>query len=158
MPGRPSDGLDGEGVSTPWIRVWSAAMLVDAEEVAGGILEVGGDLAGGGVDRFDDLAAAGGDEGGGVGGVVDHDGDDDAGLGGGSAVEDPHSADFVDAVVKGDAAIAVDAYGPSEDGGVEGGGDGDVRGGNFEVADFAVAECGRHVTPFGEVYCKLMAG
>jgi hypothetical protein len=125
-------------------------MLVDAEEIAGGVVEVGRDLACGGVDGLDDLAAAGSDETDGAGGIVDHDGDDDAWLSRRRAIEDPHSAYFVDTIVKGDGAIAVDAQGPSKDGGVEGGGDGDVGGGDFEVADFSVGEGGWHCGSFSE--------
>lgn len=111
---------------------------------------MGRDLACGGVDGLDDLAAAGSDETDGAGGIVDHDGDDDAWLSRRRAIEDPHSAYFVDTVVKGDGAIAVDAQGPSKDGGVEGGGDGDVGGGDFEVADFSVGEGGWHRGSFSE--------
>jgi hypothetical protein len=123
-------------------------MLVDAEEVSSGVVEVGRDLTGGGVDGSDDLAAVGGDETDGVGGVVDHDGDHDAGLCGWWAIKDPGAAYFLDTVVEGDAAIVAMAHEPSEDGGVEGGRDVGVDGGDFEVADLSVAEGGRHDNSF----------
>src|SRR5258708_6221218 len=123
---------------------WSglAAVFVDAEAVAAGVAEVSDDLAGVGVDGQDDLAAVGGDEVDGGGGAVDHDGDDDAGVGEWAAVENPHAADL-DAVVEGYGAVAVLAQLPAEDVGVEGGGDGRIGGGDFEVEDFSVGDTGR---------------
>jgi hypothetical protein len=124
---------------------WSglAAVLVDAEDVAAGIAKVSDDLAGVRVDGQDDLAAVGGDEVDGGGGAVDHDGDDDARIGEWAAVENPHAADL-DAVVEGYGPVAVLAQLPAEDGGVKGGGDSRIGGGDFEVADFSVSDTVRH--------------
>ncbi len=85
------------------------------------------------------IATVCGDEVDGGDGAVYHDGDNDAGLGGWRTIEDPDAADLADAVVEGGGAVAVLAQGPAKASGVEGGGDGYVRGGDFEVADLAVA-------------------
>ena len=118
-------------------------MLVDAEDVACWIAEVSSDLAGFGVDGLNDLATVGGDEIDGCGCVIDHDGDDDAQLVGWRTIENPHST-YLDTVIKCSGAIGVLAKFPAEDGGVEGGRDGYIGGGNFEVADFTVGEAVRH--------------
>lgn len=135
-------------------------MLVDAENVAAGIAEVSDDLAGVGVDGQNDLAAVGGDEVDGSSGVVDHDRDNDAGVGERAAVENPHAADL-DAVIEGYGAVAVLAQLPTEDVGIEGGRDSCISCGDFEIADFAVCDTVGHGGSFCESleqffrYCEV---
>ena len=75
-------------------------MLVEAENVAAGIAETRGNFWGVGADGLCDFAAIGGDRGDGGGHIVNHDVNHEAGSCGGRAIEDPHAADFVDAVVE----------------------------------------------------------
>jgi hypothetical protein len=118
-------------------------MLIDAQDVACGIAEVSSDLVGVGVDGLGDLSAVGGDEIDSCDCVVDHDGDDDTQLIGWRTIEDPHTT-YLDTVIKCSGAIGVVAEFPPEDGGVEGGRDGYIRGGDFEVTDLAVSVVWRH--------------
>jgi len=120
-------------------------LLVEADYVAGGVAEPGGDFGGVGADGLDDFALVGEDGVEGGGHAVAHDVEQKAGLGGGWASEDEGAADLAGGVVKGGAAIAAFADGPVEDLVVEVGGARDVGGGELEVADFSVGVGGGHL-------------
>lgn len=122
-------------------------MLIEAENVAAGIAEAGGDFWGVCADGLGDFAAVGGDGDDGGGHVVNHDVNHQAGSCGWGAIEGPDAADFADAVVEGDGAVAAFANVPAKNFFVEGGGASGVGGRDFDVADFSVAECGRHGVP-----------
>src|SRR6202022_1026854 len=113
-------------------------MLVDAEDIAGGVAEVCGDLAGVASDGLYDLSSQGGDCIAGGGDAVDHDVDEEARGGGGRPLEGPGAADLADGVVEGEAAVAAVPKAPAEGLPVEGRGEGDVEGRDFDGADFAV--------------------
>jgi hypothetical protein len=117
-------------------------MLIDAEEVAGGVGECCGDFWGVFADWSGDFSAVAGDCVEGLGGVVNHDVDGEGWVGCGGEDGDPGATDFADAVVEGDAAVGAAADLPIENFFVERGGGVDVEGGDDDVADFAVAEGG----------------
>jgi len=111
--------------------------LVDADDVAAGIAEAGGDFGGVDADGLDDFAACGGN---GVNSgrrVVDHDVEEVAGSGG-RAAGNPGSADLADGVVESGGAVAASADIPAENALIEFGGAGDIDGRKFDVADFSV--------------------
>jgi|ERR1019366_1360376 hypothetical protein len=111
-------------------------MLVEAEYVAAGIAEARGDFGGVGVDRLNDLASVGGDGCEGCSHVVIHDVNHQTWSCRRRAAEDPCAADFSDAVVKRDGAIVALADLPAENFFLEAGGERDVGGGDFDVANF----------------------
>lgn len=112
--------------------------LVEAEEVAGGVTEVGDELGGVEAEGANDLAGEGFDGGEGVADIVDHDVDEEAGIGGCLLVQGEGAADLAICVIKGGGAIAAGAHGPSKDGSVEGGRLCEVGAGELNVTDFAV--------------------
>jgi hypothetical protein len=84
----------------------SGGLLVEADHVAAGVAEAGGDFGGVDADGLDDLASMGYDRVNGCGYAVHHDVNEEAGVCGGWATEDPRAADFAERIVKGGAAIA----------------------------------------------------
>jgi len=135
---------------TLWVRFNQSSdlliswLLVDAEDVAGRVLEAGGDFGVVASDGLGDRASGGGDGLDGGGGVVHHDVDEEAGVGGGWAVEDPSSAYLAGGVVKGGCSVTAGADLPAEDGLIEFGGAGDVGRWDFYVTDLSVGGVRRH--------------
>ncbi len=121
---RARGGVLGDRLLVGWL-------LVDAEDVAGGISEAGGDFGVVASDGLGDLASGGGDGLDCCGGIVDHDVDEEARIDRWLAVEDPGAADLAGGVVKGCAPVASLADVPAKDGLVELGGVGDVDRWNF---------------------------
>jgi hypothetical protein len=78
----------------------SGGLLVEADHVGAGVAEAGGDFGGVGADGLDDLASMGYDRVNGCGYAVHHDVNEEAGVCGGWATEDPRAADFADASSK----------------------------------------------------------
>jgi hypothetical protein len=113
-------------------------LLIEAQDVAGGVAETGGDFGSVGANGLYDFAAVSDYGLYGFRDAVDHDVDEQAGSWRGRALEYPGSTDFVDRIVEGEVAVATLADVPSEDSVVEVGGAGDVGGGHFDVADFSV--------------------
>lgn len=126
----------------------SSGFLVEADYVAAGIAEAGGDLGGVSAEWLHDVAAGGDDGVQGGGHAVHHDVEQQAGLGGGRASKDPGAADFAGGVVKGGGAVSAFADVLAEGTAVEVGGAGNVGSGHFEVADLAVGARGGHGESF----------
>ena len=117
---------------------FSLRFLVQPDYVAARIAEAGGDFGGVGAEGLHDLAAGGDDGVQGGGHAIHHDVEQQAGLGGGRASEDPGAADFAGGVVKGGGAISALADVPAEGAAVELGRARNVGGGHLEITDLAV--------------------
>src|SRR5215469_14294645 len=119
-------------------------LLEYPDHVSSRIAKARGDLRCIASDRLHDLASVGGDQINGGGHAVDHDVNQKAWCSGRRAPKHPRAADFVDSIVKRDAAIAPLPNIPAKDTLVEVGGAGNVGGRHFDIANLAVGERGSH--------------
>src|SRR5215472_9962579 len=119
-------------------------VLVEAEDVAGGIAEARSDFGRVRADGLHDFAALGNHLVHGSGNVVYQDVHQQADLGRRGTAQHECTAYFVDAIVKGRGTVAALPDVPAENAFVEVRGASNVGGRHFDVADFSVGHCRWH--------------
>src|ERR1044072_3221481 len=131
--------------------IFSAAgwLLIQTENISGRVGEAGRDFRRIATNRLDDGPACRSDLIYGRSDAVDHDVDQQPDIGHRLAIQPPGAADFTDAIIESLAAVAARPDVPAKNFLIESNGLLKIGRRNFDVADFAVAQCRFALTHYG---------